>query len=237
MIDFNKLLYLPLDIKNPPLSAIEKFNLADKSNFFDDTYRNCKHLQIFRVNRETKTYYYTDLAKQIPELIEWLETEIFSWADRGNVVIITTQPGELNPSHIDCSPKKFVTTNQHKLRYVFQGRIDTLHFEHSKGVVTPAHVNSPFIMSGKWPHHMLNTNTIKYTLAFGSPWEPSLDDPKYLDLLTRSYEKYKDYYQSYENLKLNHNWVNLFEKVHDYEEEIKQYIVPKQEEKQVDSIY
>jgi hypothetical protein len=236
MIDFNKLLYLPLDINNPPLSSIEKFNLANKNDFFLDEYRNCKHLSIFRVNRETNKGDYTEIGKQIPELIDWLENEIFSWADRGNVVIITTQPGELNPSHIDCSPSKFIKTNQHKFRYVFQGRIDTLHFEHSKGTVTPTHIDTPFIMSGKWPHHMLNTDNVKYTLAFGSPWEPDINDHKYAELLDRSYEKYKEYYLSYEKLKLKDGWIDLFEKLPNYKEEIEQYITNCQEE-QIDNIY
>jgi hypothetical protein len=123
-IDFSKLLYLPLDIPNPP-NVIDSFNRATDSEFLIDNYRNCKHLPIFKVDRKTGKYNYTTVGKDLTELADWLENEIFSWADPGDVVIITTQPNELNPSHIDCSPKKFANTIQHKFRYVYQGKIDT----------------------------------------------------------------------------------------------------------------
>lgn len=222
-IDFSKLLYLPLDIPNPP-NAVAEFSNAVDSDFLIDNYRNCKHLPIFKVDRKTNKYDYTEIGKNMPALADWLENEIFSWADRGDVVIITTQPNELNPSHIDCSPKKFANTIQHKFRYVCQGKIDTLNFEHSKGITTPEHIDASFIMSGKWPHHMLNTNNIKYTLALGAPWDPKLNDLRYVSLLEKSYEKYKRFYLSYDQMRLRENWVDLFEQNRGYEVEIEKYI-------------
>ena len=59
---------------------------------------------------------------------------------------------------------------------------------------------------------MLNTtDKRKYTLALGSPWEPTLIDEKYISLLKRSYDKFKDYYISINNLNLPNNYEDLFE--------------------------
>lgn len=107
---------------------------------------------------------------------------------------------------------------------MFQGKIDTLHFEHSDGLVTPTNIDVPFIMSGKWPHHMQNTNNIKYTLALGAPWDASLDDTAYMDLLTRSYEKYGEHYLSFDGLNLRQGWTDLFEKGRGYEEQVERCI-------------
>lgn len=223
MIDYSKLLYLPLDLPNPP-NVTEEFSKAVDEDFLIDNYRNCRHLPIYKVDRQTGKSDYTEIGKQITALADWLENEIFTWADPGDVVIITTQPNKLNPSHIDCSPQKFASTIQHKFRYVFQGRIDTLHFEHASGITTPEHIDAPFIMSGKWPHHMLNTNNIKYTLALGAPWDPTLSDERYVKLLDRSYEKYHDLYLSYDGLQLRAGWTDLFEKGRGYEEQIEKYL-------------
>jgi hypothetical protein len=223
MIDFSKLLFLPLDIPPPP-DVTRYFDIADNKDFLIDNYRNCRHLPIMTVNRKTGNYNYTNVGKEIPELVNWLETHIFNWADRGDVVIITTQPNELNPLHIDCSPEKFAKTIQHKFRYVFRGRIDTLHFEHNDGIVTPNHIDLPFVMSGKWPHYMLNGNNIKYTLALGAPWDPTLSDARYIQLLQRSYDLYKNYYKSFDSLLLKDGWFSLFEKGRGYEDQIKIYL-------------
>jgi hypothetical protein len=73
-------------------------------------------------------------------------------------------------------------------------------------------VDQPFIINGKWPHCMLNTtNKRKYTLALGSPWEPTLTDKKYISLLERSYNKFKDYYIAVDNLSLPDNYKELYE--------------------------
>ena len=71
---------------------------------------------------------------------------------------------------------------------------------------------------------MLNTNNIKYTLALGAPWDPKLNDLRYVSLLEKSYEKYKRFYLSYDQMRLRENWVDLFEQNRGYEVEIEKYI-------------
>lgn len=103
MIDFSKLLYLPLDLPPPP-NLSESFDTAGPECFFEDSYRNCKHLHIFMNDKKKGKSEYTTFGKSVPSLMDWLENFVFSWAGRGDVVVITTQPNELNPPHIDCSP-------------------------------------------------------------------------------------------------------------------------------------
>ena len=142
---------------------------------------------------------------------EYLEEHIFPWSQRASVVIITTKPGDFNAPHIDCSPNKF-NTLQHKFRYVLQGNVSDLEFITKEKKLRVHEINQPFIISGKWPHTMLNTtNKRKYTLALGSPWEPTLVDEKYISLLKKSYNKFKDYYISINKLKLPDNYEDLYE--------------------------
>ena len=63
---------------------------------------------------------------------------------------------------------------------------------------------------------MLNTtNKRKYTLTLGAPWEPQSDDKKYVEVLQRSYNKYKNYYISSEKWQLPENWKSLFQPEYD----------------------
>jgi len=59
---------------------------------------------------------------------------------------------------------------------------------------------------------MENThNDKKFTLAIGAPWEPGLDDLKYVDLIRRSYEKYSEHYISNTEFEMVNNWEDMFE--------------------------
>ena len=156
-------------------------------------------------------YNWVPLTQSLTSLHNYLETHVFSWTQRARVVIITTEPGGLNAPHIDCSPGKF-NTLQHKFRYVIQGNVSDLQFITKEKNLKAHEVDQPFIMSGKWPHTMLNTtNKRKYTLALGSPWEPTLDDARYVSLLKRSYDKFKNYYVSVDGLNLPDNHESLYE--------------------------
>lgn len=202
---FNKLIFLPLDIPNPP-NVCDFWNTLDDKDLMKDEYRTCHHVPIMDANGV-----YTEIGLQTPNLISWLEEHVFTWAEKTRIMIIKTEPGKQNAPHIDCSPQKFGTL-QHKLRYVFQGKVDSLYFIHDNTQTRPKEIDAPYIMSGRWPHAMNNyNNKIKYTLAIGSPWEPNPLDEKYFNILKKSYDKYKHYYIDYQNWQLPQNWKTLFE--------------------------
>jgi hypothetical protein len=53
-----------------------------------------------------------------------------------------------------------------------QGRVDTLYFKTQTGNVYVPEVSGAFLMDGSWVHGMENsTDSVKITLALGSPWE------------------------------------------------------------------
>jgi hypothetical protein len=168
---------------------------------------------------------WTPYALPYPSLREWAEDVLFPLFGRSRIMIITTPAGATNPPHIDCSREKFETSLQHKFRYVLQGNIDDLYFMSNRGdVQTPAGPDKPFIMSGKWPHYMTNTsNDTKFTLALGAPWDGDVNDTSYVDLLSRSYNKYKnDYLQA--DFELPDNYGDLFEDNYDFRQRAKKFL-------------
>ena len=210
-MNIEKLLYLPLDIPKPSIEIIEELDKIPYEEMSIDHYRTCYHIPITRKNKTTEIYDWVSLTNHLTSLHEYLEKYIFPWSQRARVVIITTKPGDVNAPHIDCSPKKF-NTLQHKFRYVLQGNVSDLEFITKEKKLRVHEINQPFVISGKWPHTMLNTtNKRKYTLALGSPWEPALVDEKYISLLKKSYNKFKDYYISINKLNLPDNYEDLYE--------------------------
>ena len=213
---FEKLIFLPVDIPNPP-NVSEFWDTLEDKDLYRDDYRTCHHVPI--MDRDGN---FTEIGKQTPELIDWFENYVFNWAERSRVMIIRTEPRKHNAPHIDCSPSKFDTL-QHKFRYVFQGKVETLYFIHKDGEARPKPIDKPYLMSGRWPHAMDNNiDTRKYTLALGAPWEPSLDDEKYFKIIKQSYEKYSDYFIDHSKWKLPVNWKNLFESK--YENQLEHFL-------------
>ena len=210
-MNIEKLLYLPLDLPAPSREVIKELDKIPYEEMSIDHYRTCYHIPITRGNKRSMKYNWVSLTEHLTSLHEYLEEHIFSWSQRARVVIITTKPGNLNAPHIDCSPENF-NTLQHKFRYVLQGNVSDLEFITKEKNLRVHEIDQPFIISGKWPHTMLNTtNKRKYTLALGSPWEPTLDDVDYMLLLKKSYDKFKNYYISVDNLNLPDNYEDLYE--------------------------
>ena len=210
MINFSNLIYLPVDVPNPPKGAVEFFDTIDYKDMIVDTYRTCHHIPIM-----DKDGTFSSEAKEVKGLVEWFENEIFTWSMPARMRIITTPPGGHNACHIDCSPDR-IGTWQHKFRYVFQGDRTTLIFNNKEEDVRIHDVDKCYIMDGAWPHEMLNTtNKRKYTLTLGAPWEPQSDDKKYVEVLQRSYNEYKNYYISSEKWQLPENWKSLFQPEYD----------------------
>lgn len=204
----NDLLFLPLDIPEPPdiTKELDKISYNDMTK---DNYRNCYHIPIMRWRNGTGKWIFN-----FPQLKSYLEQFIFPWTNQSRVVIITTKPKFKNHPHIDCSPDKF-NTLQHKFRFVLQGNTNDLTFLTSDGFISAPSISKPFIMDGSWPHEMTNTtNKRKYTLALGSPWEPKKSDKNYMSLLDRSYIKYKKYYISSKDLNLPKNYEKLYEDIY-----------------------
>ena len=225
MLDkIKQLLYLPLDMENPPLDCLEKLNDVDFLKIIRDDFRNCWQVPLmFHDTDHVKAkksdldlykepYAWTEIASEFPTLTQWCEDVLFPVTKKSRIMIITTLPGEANPPHIDCSPKKF-NTLQHKFRCVLQGHVDDLVFMSDKDdVYLEADIDKPFIMSGRWPHYMLNTHTdTKFTLAFGAPWDSNLEDKNYMNLLDRSYKKYNEHYVGFEGINLPKNYEQYYE--------------------------
>lgn len=208
MIDFGKLQFLPIDIPNPPSGIANKLDTIPYSEMIPDAYRNCYHIPIMTTELE-----WTPVSELVPELVEWLKLHVFNWTAPSRVMVITTPSEQINHTHIDCSPDKF-TTWQHKFRYVIRGNVSSLCFLGKNNISKHVpEIDKPFIMDGSWPHRMHNTYpNIKYTVALGSPWEPVETDTLYVEMLEKSYKKYKDYYMSSENLELPANYETFYKR-------------------------
>tara|TARA_Y100000004_G_scaffold106251_1_gene119218 strand:+ start:459 stop:1100 length:642 start_codon:yes stop_codon:yes gene_type:complete len=201
-------LFLPLDIPNPP-DITDELDKISHEEMTKDLYRNCHHIPIMRWREGKGTWIF-----DIPPLTKYLIEHVFPWSRESRVVIITTEPFEKNPPHIDCSPEMF-NTIQHKFRFVFQGKTDDLAFLTQDGNLHAPNINKPFIMDGSWPHEMKNTtDKRKYTLALGHPWEPRETDLKYSNLLHKSYKKYKNDTLLSQNRKIVDNYESLYEDVY-----------------------
>jgi hypothetical protein len=209
---FEDLLYLPLDIETAPRDCLHKLNDVDFRKARRDDYRNCWQIQLMdRINGEFK---WTPLAKEkgFKSLIDWAEDCVFPLLGRSRVVIIATPHGTANYPHIDCSPQMF-NTLQHKFRCVLQGNIDDLVFmSFDDEIYIEKTVDKPFIMSGRWPHHMLNSSTdTKFTFAFGAPWDGNLSNKTYFDMLKRSHMMYNEYYITSKNIELPREYEKYYE--------------------------
>ena len=201
-VNFAKLIYLPLDIPSPP-SFIEYWDTLNYDELITDTYRSCWHIPMMEKNGN-----WTKFAEKTPALIEWYEKYINF---KTRIMIITTPAGAENAKHIDCSPEMFNTV-QHKIRYVFQGTVSSLVFCNKEKDEFIPELDIPFVIDGSWPHYMVNnTQKRKYTLAVGAPWEPDLTDEFYINLLNKSYIKYKEYYINSEHWNLPDNYEELYE--------------------------
>lgn len=202
MANFKSLISLPLDIPTPPdISDI----LDSETEMSTDTYRVSPSILLMTPDGE-----WLPISNKMPDFVEWAESHLFPWTQRSQMVVITTPPGKAMAPHIDCSPERF-NTLQHKFRYVFRGNVTDLRWITADGYIKNHHTDKPYIISGKWPHDMINTyDKIKYTLCLGAPWEPNLDDEKYADTLQRSFEMYGEKLMTHDNWALPANWRELF---------------------------
>jgi hypothetical protein len=223
-MDINRLLYLPLEIDNPPTDFLDHLNNLKLEKLYDDEYRQCYHVPIM-YDFKPGNFAWTPYALPYPTLREWAEDVLIPTFGKSRIMIITTPAGATNPPHIDCSREKFDTTLQHKFRYVLQGNIDDLYFmTDSADVQTPQGPDKPFIMSGRWPHYMTNTSgDTKFTLALGAPWDGNAEDESYVNLLEKSYAKNQNYYLE-ADFALPKNYDTLFEETYDFRQRAKKFI-------------
>lgn len=221
MISDLAFLYLDLPKFNTTASLIERLERIVDENSFDDKFRNCRHIPIYVSDGNTlenkTTRQWSPVSDQLPEIRSYIEKYVQPWAgDLGRIVVICTLPKEANPTHIDCSRKNFANnTLEHKFRVVIRGQTDNLYFN---GQEENYHINEnllqhPFMMSGYWPHTMVNNdNTTKFTLAMGSPWDADDLNKEYKDLISDSYIKYKNSYISKKDMKMPKYIDNYFSK-------------------------
>ena len=93
-----------------------------------------------------------------------------------------------------------------------QGNVSDLEFLTDNGVTSPTEIDSAFVMSGKWPHQMQNSyHKKKITFTVGSPWDPNINDQKYVKQIQQAYNKYSEYYLSNEGLSLPSNYEDYFQ--------------------------
>jgi hypothetical protein len=212
MNDFNNLLFLPLDISPPGMEVIAgtigELDKIEYSEMYRDDYRNCYHINLCKSDLHPGKY-----SKNFSPLLKWYEEKISPWA-KGRIMIIVTPPNVENNLHVDYAPEKHFANCQHKLRFVIQGQTSSLIFQDKNKEIQATETNLPFVMSGKWPHKMNNNSQKrKYTFALGYPWEPDLDsDTEYIELLKKSYSKFKDKAIFEDISKLDDTPLKLFEK-------------------------
>lgn len=222
-----ELLYLPLDVPNPPKYFFERIidDVEDdllhvkkvKSDLqykhdkgYFDTYRQSEIIHL--CDREGN---FTDVVRKYQDntdMEDWFH-EMRKYFAPTRAAITITFDGDTVPYHIDCSPEKF-STLQHKVRYVVRSQ-KALSFglANNKTIETPfPWVDKPFVFSGKWPHTLENdTGEHVFIFTMGAPWEASMDDDRYISLLERSHDKYKDFYMSTRNLLLPQKYYDYFE--------------------------
>ena len=180
MTNCDDLLFASIDIPILDCSQASKEILKiDNSFFYWDVYRNMKILPLMTKSgllgaEGTKISNNGDFlwAFYTPKIIvDWFENFVFPWTkQKSRVVALFTPPGTSNHEHIDASFNE-LEIRQHKFRYVIQGNTNTLYFKTSNGDVYVPNIKSAFIMDGRWPHGMSNTDKeVKITLALGAPW-------------------------------------------------------------------
>lgn len=208
MHDFSRLLFLPLNMPAPPdISDRLDMLTQDDNNIILDSYRISPSIMLMNRNGV-----WHENANGLDDFKNWAETSLFPWTARSQIVVIITPAHKSMAPHIDCSPQMF-NTWQHKFRYVFRGRVDTLRYFMKNSDVTVHQTDKPYIISGKWPHDMHNNfNQTKYTLCLGAPWEATPDNKKYIDMLEKSYQKNKELYLSFDENDLPDNFVDFFDK-------------------------
>ena len=180
MTNYDDILFAAIDIPILDCSTASKEILRLDQNFFHwDVYRNMKILPLMTKSgmlgtEGTKINNPGDFlwAFYTPKIIkDWFENVVFPWTNqKSRVVALLTPPDTSNHEHIDCLPND-LETRQHKFRFVIQGNTNTLYFKTSDGIVNAPDIKSAFIMDGRWPHGMSNTDkNVKITLALGAPW-------------------------------------------------------------------
>lgn len=227
--EFNpaELLYLPLDIPAPPKYFFDRIindiesqpghpatvkrdvEYTHDHGFFDP-YRMSEIIHL--CDRDGN---FTDVVKKYQDntdMEDWFY-ELRKYFAPTRAAITVTFDGDTVPYHIDCSPNKFATL-QHKVRYVVRSKKAlTFGLSKNKEIQTPfPWVDKPFVFSGKWPHTLKNdTGEHVFIFTMGAPWEASLNDQKYVELLERSYIKYKEFYMSTRDLLLPEKYFEYYE--------------------------
>jgi hypothetical protein len=74
-------------------------------------------------------------------------------------------------------------------------------------------LDKPFVMSGKWPHYMINTDTdTKFTFSCGASHKfEKLSNKAYKDLLISSNMLYNDYYVNHTDVDLPLDYEKYYE--------------------------
>ena len=132
----------------------------------------------------------------------------------GRIVVISTLPGEKNPTHIDCSRETFDTNTHHKFRVVIRGQTNNLYFN---GLDETYHIKENLLQQfyDEWCmvyHTMVNLDkTIKFTLAMGSPWDVDKNNLQYDKLILKSLAKYKSSYIGKSMMKMPNNIDKYFQ--------------------------
>lgn len=207
----NDLLFGVLDLpeidRNQALREIKAYKLY--KYWFWDQYRATTMLPIMTHNGQPEgVSHYSESAKEgnfqwtdyaPPTVREYCERYIFPITGPTRVMVLATKPGAANNEHIDCDPDTF-NQRQHKLRFVLQGKTDSLYFMTKEGNIHIPNTSKPFIMDGSWPHGMINDfDMVKYTVAFGAPWQGNDSYDNLVDIMYKSHYNIIDNYYDYFN--------------------------------------
>ena len=207
------LIYLPLNICNPPKGCIDGIEEITDDMMKWDEFRSCNLIPLAIDYREKDVIEWVpQFIDRFPKLKSWLEEEVFTKIGFGRTLIIVTDPDKTNAPHVDAAQETFIDVLNHKFRYVLQGNVSDLVFISKDGNTTIPELDHPYIMNGKWPHMMHNTHSNrKYTLAIGAPWEPSINDEQYRNLIEDAYSKFNKNYIGSFGSELPDNWEEMFE--------------------------
>ncbi|OFZ29173.1 MAG: hypothetical protein A2622_14115 [Bdellovibrionales bacterium RIFCSPHIGHO2_01_FULL_40_29] len=211
MVNPETLLFASLNLAdmNKVVAAKEILEIPESKWLFD-SYRNTHLLPVrtlagvgtradlenSAINLEGQSY---EWSKECPEVIkDYFEEHIFSWIDPNvRIVILKTSAKTSNAVHIDCLPCELEDFSL-KLRYVIQGRTDSLYYLTDVGCLFLPQTDKPFLMDGSWAHGMKNMEPFeKITICLGSPWRGSKKYPEFDQIILKNNFKRSDGWEKY----------------------------------------
>ena len=214
-IEESRILFASLSLPEFPTSECLRFlQGASEMDWIYDSYRDAKILPLMTSTggadieamkaqcKDSSQYQWTKHAP--PQMKDYFDQHMWNWlGTRARMSVFRTAPGHQINEHIDCS-KEAHGSIQLKLRFVLQGRSDSLYFIHEGGRFFAPETRSFFLIDGSWPHGMVNSErSEKYTLCLGAPWVRALEYPAFESVVSKdSFQKPRDFKKYFQENRL-----------------------------------